>query len=94
METDTERAYEEVKEAFKWAMDTGGDISNTTPEKHLAENWRRYIKDQANLVLYEHKGFSSEEVDEIRPKMFDLAKEVAEEEFDIPPEVLEFESNE
>jgi hypothetical protein len=87
MKTDSERPYEEVKEAFRWAMDTGGDISNTTPEKHPAGSWRRYIKDRANLVLYE-------EVDEIRPKMFDVAKEVAEKEFDIPPEVLEFESDE
>lgn len=44
METDTERAYEEVKEAFRWAMDTGGGIPNTTPEKHLAETGGRILK--------------------------------------------------
>lgn len=82
-------AYIEVEDAFERAIRFGWDEPDLIGEMYLAKNWETHIEAHEE-VLREEKGYSQEEIDEIKPKMFEVAEEVAEDEFNIPPEVLKF----
>lgn len=74
----TEDVREETKMALIFALDTGGDIAGTTPQKHMQERWEYYIEDQVELVMWEEDRLP-ENPDEFIEEMKEVAPEVADE---------------
>lgn len=70
--------HEETKEAFRWALDTGNDMSHLSAEEHLQEKWEQYIEEQVHLAMWEEDRLP-DDPDNFIVRMKECADDVADE---------------